>query len=94
MLFLEEKASESIFKIAEIVNLGMDDYISNQKDLILMFRQLPVEQYTAIIDKLAQNVHTRKVKSALMAKTGNKSTLDTFIQTSQVISEFTPHLRI
>ena len=53
MLFLEEKASESIFKIAEIVNLGMDDYISNQKDLILMFRQLPVEQYTAIIDKLA-----------------------------------------
>ena len=79
MLFKDEKACESIFRIAEIVNLAMDDYISNQKDLILMFKQLPVEQYTTIINKLATNVHTQKIKSARMAKMGDKADLDTFI---------------
>ena len=72
----------------------MDDYISNQDDLDLLFERLPVEQYTAIINKLGQNVHTKKIKSCLMVKSGDKSLLDTFIQTSSVISEYTPHLRL
>ena len=29
LLFEDERATEMIFKIADIVNLGMDDYISN-----------------------------------------------------------------
>ena len=33
LLFQDEKATEVIFKIADIVNLGVDDYISTQEDL-------------------------------------------------------------
>ena len=29
LLFEDERATEMIFKIADIVNLGMDDYVSN-----------------------------------------------------------------
>ena len=41
LLFKDGDARESIFKIAETVNLGLDHYISNQQDLELVNRLLP-----------------------------------------------------
>ena len=52
-----------------------------------MYEKLPSEQFKVIINKLGHNLHTSKVKQALMAKEGEKSMLGTFIQTSLVISD-------
>ena len=85
LLFQDEKATEVIFKIADIVNLGVDDYISTQEDLSWLYQRLP-QVYVQIINKLSQNVHTRNIPEAMMQKRGDKSKLDTFIQHSAVIS--------
>ena len=39
-------------------------------------------------------MHTSKLTNAMMAKSGDKSMLDTFIQHSEVISDLTPKLRL
>ena len=78
LLFRDEKATEVIFKIADIVNLGVDDYISTQEDLSWLYQRLP-QVYVQIINKLSQNVHTRSIPEAMMQKRGDKSNLDTFI---------------
>ena len=58
-----------------------------------MYEKLPNDQFNTIINKLGHNFHTSKVKYAIMEKKGGKSTFDTFIQTSQVISDKTPTLK-
>lgn len=71
LLFREAKAQVSLYKVADLVELDLTDYISCIGDLELLIDQLPAQQYYRILNKLQRNVYCRKVKESIMAKRGS-----------------------
>ena len=82
----------SIYKVAEVADLNFVDYISCIGDLQLIFNRLPSQQYSKILNKFEQNMHSQSITEAIMDKRGDKAHLNTFMRTFSVISENTPEL--
>ena len=92
LLFTDTQASIGIFKIAQICNLNLHDYISSLQDLQLIIDALPAQQYYMVLNNFATNVTTIRQNQAILKKRGTQSKMITFIQKSAIINAYTPDL--
>ena len=49
----------SIYKIARHLRLYLSDYIDSIKDLALMIKKIPAQQYRQVLNNLEENVATQ-----------------------------------
>ena len=54
-----ENAMVSIYKIARHLQLYLSDYIDSIKDLALMIKKIPAQQYRQVLNNLEENVTTQ-----------------------------------
>ena len=56
LLFGERKATVSIFKIAELLNIYLGDVIDCLEDLAVVIERLPAQQYSLLLSKFEKNM--------------------------------------
>ena len=80
LLYGERKATVSIYKIAELLEIYLNNVIDCIEDLVIIFERLSAQQYSLLLSKFERNMHTAAIREAIMDKRGEKSKLVTFIQ--------------
>ena len=70
-------ATISIYKIAQNLDLYLNNFIDCQEDLELILHKLPSQIYTPLLNKLEQNMYTFYLAKAKMGKRGAKLKIKT-----------------
>ena len=84
VLFNDQPSRVAMYRLADLVNLDITDYISCTADLSQVMEQLPSAQYFKMFDKFQQNIFTMSITEAVMPKRGP---LKTFCAQSAVVSD-------
>ena len=87
LLFSQEnaRAAAKIFQIAEQLELYFSNYIDTLDDLALIIEKIPAQHYQALLNKLDENLTTKKIKFAYMPNEGEQSKMKIEVRTSPIL---------
>ena len=81
---------ESTYRMARLALPYLTDYIKSIDDLELIVKLVPALQYTPILNTMASNLHTKKIKEASWRRSKD---IEVWAESSQVISANAQYLK-